>query len=46
MVNDIVLSGLINLFALFGGKAGVDAETSKALLSTYLKRHVGIRSLD
>ncbi len=46
MVNDIVLSGLINLFALFGAKAGVDAETSKALLSTYLKRHFGIRSLD
>lgn len=46
MVNDIVLSGLINLFALFGAKAGVNPETSKALLSTYLKRHFGIRSLD
>lgn len=46
MVNDIVLSGLINLFALFGAKAGIDAETSKGVLSTYLKRHFGIRSLD
>ena len=46
MVNDIVLSGLINLFALFGAKAGVDEETSKSVLSTYLKRHFGIRSLD
>ena len=46
MVNDIVLSGLINLFALFGAKAGIDAATSKGVLSTYLKRHFGIRSLD
>lgn len=46
MVNDIVLSGLINLFALFGATADVDSERSKELLSTYLKRHFGIRQVD
>ena len=46
MVSDIVLSALINLFALFGAKAMVDTEMSKRLLSVYLKRHFGIRALD
>lgn len=43
-MNDIVLSGLINIFALFGSRNGLDKETSLNLISDYLKRFFGVRN--
>lgn len=45
-MNDIILSGLLNLFALFGALTKVDKEKAKGMLSSYLTRHFGVRSLD
>lgn len=42
-MNDIILSSLLNLFALFGSKNGVDKEHTDAIISDYLKRHFGVR---
>lgn len=43
MVTDIILSGLTNLFALFGATKNVDTDNSKTALNNYLSRHFGIR---
>lgn len=43
MVTDVILSGLSNLFALFGAEEQIDLEASKVRLSSYLIRHFGIR---
>lgn len=45
MVTDIILSGLTNLFALFGATKDVDLEYSKTTLHDYLSRHFGIRDV-
>lgn len=45
-MNDIILSGLLNLFALFGALAKIDSEKAKGMLSSYLTRHFGVRSLE
>jgi len=44
MVTDVVLSSLINLFALFGARGNVDAKKSRQTISNYLTRHFGIRN--
>lgn len=43
-MNDIVLSGLLNLFALFGAKNGLDKTESLNLLTNYLVKFFGIRN--
>ena len=42
-MNDLVLSGLLNLFALFGAEAGIDQEKSEKIIKAYLNQHFGIR---
>ena len=44
MLTDVVLSGLTNLFALFGSKGSLDVPTSRRILLAYLTRHFGIRN--
>lgn len=44
MLNDIVLSGLINLFALFGSQNKVDESKAEKLLDNYLGRYLGLRN--
>lgn len=46
MVNDIILSSLTNLFALFGARDHIDVEASKVTLTNYLSRHFGIRNTE
>lgn len=46
MVTDIILSSLINLFALVAAKAGMNADKSRHAVSSYLTRHFGIRNQD
>lgn len=46
MVNDTILAGLTNLFALFGARDCVDVELSKTKLHNYLARHFGIRETE
>lgn len=46
MVNDTILSGLTNLFALFGSRDNVDMKSSTDKLRNYLGRHFGIRNID
>lgn len=46
MINDTILSGLTNLFALFGANKEVDVEDSKHTLKNYFTRHFGIRDVD
>lgn len=43
-MNDIVLSSLLNLFALFGAEKGLDKDGSLMLISVYLKRYLGVRN--
>lgn len=43
-MNDIILSGLINLFALFGSKNGIEPKSSKGLINDYLVKFYGIRN--
>ncbi|MCQ2084120.1 MAG: ATP-binding cassette domain-containing protein [Bacteroidaceae bacterium] len=43
-MNDIVLSSLTNLFALFGSSNDVDSEKTQKIIANYLMRHFGIRS--
>jgi len=43
-MNDSILSGLLNLFALFGAQNGLDKSRSVALISDYLKRYFSVRS--
>ena len=44
MLTDVVLSGLTNLFALFGSKSELDVPSSRRILMAYLTRHFGIRN--
>lgn len=44
-MNDIVLTSLLNLFALVGAKHKVDAGKSLDLVEAYLKRYYGIRNV-
>lgn len=46
MVTDDILSGLTNLFALFGAMKSVDTTYSTSTLSNYLSRHFGIRNVE
>ena len=43
-MNDTILSGLINLFALVGAKGGIDSGRSESLLNDYLRHHFGLRN--
>lgn len=45
MVTDVILSGLTNLFALFGSRDCVDMEKSTTTLINYFQRHFGIRNV-
>lgn len=45
MLTDVILSGLTNLFALFGATKDVDVRYSKRTLKDYLTRHFGIRDV-
>lgn len=45
-MNDIILSSLLNLFALFGKEVNTDKEQSKRTLVSYMRRHFGIRNTD
>lgn len=44
MLNDIVLSGLINLFAIFASRNKVDNDGAEKLLDNYLGRYLGLRN--
>lgn len=44
MLNDIILSSLVHLFALAGSKSNADAEKSEKLMNDYLVHHFGLRS--
>lgn len=46
MVTDVILSGLTNLFALFGAMKDVDTNYSTTTLSNYFSRHFGIRNVE
>ena len=43
-MNDSILSGLLNLFALFGAQNGLAKDKSETLISDYLKRYFSVRS--
>lgn len=43
MLNDTIISGLVNLFALVGARHSVDVEHSEKLLRDYLSSHLGLR---
>ena len=45
-MTDIILSSFISLFALFGKEEQVDEVPAKKMLSSYLRRHCGIRNID
>ncbi|MBR6981374.1 MAG: ATP-binding cassette domain-containing protein [Prevotella sp.] len=45
-MTDIILSSFISLFALFGKEEQVDEVPAKKMLSSYLRRHFGIRNID
>ena len=45
-MNDIVLSSLLNLFALFTMQSKTDRDLAKKILSSYLIHHFGVRDLD
>lgn len=45
MVTDVILSGLTNLFALFGSRDCVAMDKSKTTLVNYFQRHFGIRNV-
>lgn len=45
-MNDIVLSSLLNLFALYHTRQGVDRKAAKAMLTHYLTHHFGLRNLE
>lgn len=42
-MNDIVLSSLLNIFAMFGSEKGLDKNESLLFISVYLKRYFGVR---
>jgi len=44
MLNDTIISGLINLFALFSTRNGGDTHHCQQLIDSYLSGHFGIRN--
>ena len=46
MLNDTIISGLVNLFALVGARNGVDEQRSVKFLRNYLSRQAGIRGTE
>lgn len=46
MINDKIISGLTNLFALFGARKGLDIQMSKDTLRDYFAHHFGIRDTE
>lgn len=44
-MNDIVLSSILNLFALYHTRTGVDRCAAKEMLKNYLSHHFGLRDL-
>ena len=46
MVSDTILTGLTNLFALFGARNQVNIDESRKMLSNYMHRHFGLRNVD
>ena len=46
MLNDTIISGLVNLFALVGARNGVDEWSSVKFLRNYLSRQAGIRGTE
>ena len=45
-MTDIVLSGFLSLFALFGKEEQVDESRAKNMLVNYLRHHFGIRNIE
>jgi len=43
MLNDTIISGLVNLFALLGARNGVEVDRSERKLRDYLANHFGLR---
>ena len=46
MLNDTIISALVNLFALVGARNDVDEQVSEKLLRNYLSRQAGIRGTE
>lgn len=44
MLSDVTLSGLVNLFALFGARNNVDVSGAESLIGNYLSHHFGLRN--
>ncbi len=44
-MNDLILSALLNLFALFGALTKIDKGKAKIMLTNYLSHYFGIRSV-
>lgn len=45
-MNDVILSSLLNLFALIGARNGVDKDKAQALIQAYLKDYYCVRNRD
>jgi ABC-type multidrug transport system ATPase subunit len=45
-MTDLILSGFLSLFALFGKEEQVDEAWAKTMLISYLRHHFGIRNID
>ena len=45
-MDDVVLSGLLNLFALFGTEKSIDKDLSHKILINYLSSHYGVKNTD
>ncbi|MGL5272448.1 MAG: ATP-binding cassette domain-containing protein [Phocaeicola sp.] len=45
-MNDLVLTSLLNLFALFGASSSVEKEEAKQLIYNYLARYFGIKKYE
>ena len=45
-MTDIILSSFLSLFALFGKEEQVDEAWAKTMLTSYMRRHLGIRNID
>ena len=45
-MNDVILSSILNLFALFGSSDHTERQCSEAILRDYLTHHFGIKGLE
>ena len=43
-MNEVILNGLLNLFALFASAVKIDKEKANAAVNSYLSSHFGVRS--